>query len=446
MHNTLQQLLSGELTGTKRLKLSCGLTEFPSEIFQLADTLEILDLSGNQLTQLPDDFGRLRHLKIFFCSDNHFTVFPEELGQCPDLEMVGFKSNQIAAIPEGVLPARLRWLILTNNRLEKVPKSIGQCLRLQKCMLAGNRLKELPAEMAACVNLELLRISANELQAIPEWLFTMPRLSWLAFAGNPCCVKQHRTEQLTLIDWNELDIKHQLGEGASGFVSTGTWQQAGAGAREIAVKVFKGEVTSDGWPAEEMSACVAAGEHPGLVKILGQIGHHPASKQGLVLHLIPAAFRNLGLPPDFITCTRDTFPESTVFSLQHILSIASAIASVARHLHARGIMHGDLYCHNILVDNAARVLLVDFGAASFYDKAGLAIAAATERLEVRAFGCLLDDLLTYAVIVVVDDPVYEALIALRERCMDDDVMERPDFATIHTQLETVVKDSRFKYS
>ena len=54
---TLQQLLSGELKGTKILKLSCNLIAFPTEIFDLSDTLEILDLSNNQLTQLPDNFG-----------------------------------------------------------------------------------------------------------------------------------------------------------------------------------------------------------------------------------------------------------------------------------------------------------------------------------------------------------------------------------------------------
>jgi hypothetical protein len=32
--------------------------EFPKELFDLADSLELLDLSGNQLSALPNDFGR----------------------------------------------------------------------------------------------------------------------------------------------------------------------------------------------------------------------------------------------------------------------------------------------------------------------------------------------------------------------------------------------------
>jgi Leucine-rich repeat (LRR) protein len=81
--NTLEQLRSGELAGSRRLKLACGLTAFPREIFDLAETLEILDLSGNALSSLPDDLPRLHKLRILFCSDNQFTELPAVLGQCP---------------------------------------------------------------------------------------------------------------------------------------------------------------------------------------------------------------------------------------------------------------------------------------------------------------------------------------------------------------------------
>ena len=97
MH-TLEQLHSGELKGIQRLQLRCGLTEFPREIFELADSLEILDLSGNQLSALPDDLPRLHKLRVIFCSDNPFTELPEVLGQCTQLSMVGFKANRIAHV------------------------------------------------------------------------------------------------------------------------------------------------------------------------------------------------------------------------------------------------------------------------------------------------------------------------------------------------------------
>ena len=63
MH-TLEQLRNGSLAGIVRLQLSCCLTEFPREIFDLADTLEILDLSGNDLSTLPADLPRLTRLAL----------------------------------------------------------------------------------------------------------------------------------------------------------------------------------------------------------------------------------------------------------------------------------------------------------------------------------------------------------------------------------------------
>ncbi|MEK1905228.1 MAG: protein kinase, partial [Pseudomonas sp.] len=46
MHS-LEQLRRGELAGITRLDLSAELHEFPREIFDLADSLEVLNLSGN---------------------------------------------------------------------------------------------------------------------------------------------------------------------------------------------------------------------------------------------------------------------------------------------------------------------------------------------------------------------------------------------------------------
>jgi len=168
-------LQSGALKGATSLKLAEGLTSFPEAIFDLADTLEGLDLSGNRLTSLPADFGRLRHLRILFCSDNLFTTLPEVLGNCPKLEIVGFKANQITDVPPQAIQPNLRWLILTNNRITVLPDTIGDCARMEKLALAGNQLTSLPDALSQCQQLALLRISANQLTTLPHWLLSLPR-------------------------------------------------------------------------------------------------------------------------------------------------------------------------------------------------------------------------------------------------------------------------------
>ena len=181
---TLAQLQSGELAGCKHLKLSCGLSTFPREIMALAETLETLDLSGNALSQLPDDFAKLSKLRIVFFSNNQFSELPEVLGVCPELSMVGFKANRIGKVSAKALPTKLRWLILTDNKIEELPEEIGNCSQLQKFMLAGNKLQALPNSLANCKRLELLRIAANQLNELPLWLFSLPRWACRASADS----------------------------------------------------------------------------------------------------------------------------------------------------------------------------------------------------------------------------------------------------------------------
>jgi hypothetical protein len=434
---TLEQLQSGQLLGVNHLKLSCGLTSLPEEIFELAESLEVLDLSGNHLSSLPEKIKELKKLKILFLSDNNFTVFPEVLSQCAQLDMVGFKANQISHISEHALPLTIRWLILTNNRLEYLPQSIERCTALQKVMLAGNQLKQLPEEMSACKKIELLRISANRLDSLPLWVLNLPRLSWLAYSGNDFNPTGNRNEDLQAIAWDQLFIQETLGEGASGVITKSIWRDVSGRSNQVAVKIFKGEVTSDGLPADEMKVCIAAGEHAHLIKVLGKIKQHPANKTGLVLDLIPPSYKNLGGPPNFQTCTRDTFPNTTVFTFQDIIRIASGIADVSVHLHDLGIMHGDLYAHNILINENAYPLLSDFGAASMYSLKDN-YAPLFQRLEIRAFGCLLDDLLTHLDSDEHNHPSLNILSQLRSDCMKDETLSRPDFKSIRKQLEQIV--------
>lgn len=431
MH-TLEQLRSGALAGITRLSLSCGLREFPREIFALADTLEILDLSGNQLTSLPQDLPRLHRLRIVFCSDNLFTELPAVLGQCPSLEMIGFKANRIEQVPEQALPPALRWLVLTDNRLTRLPSSIGDCPRLQKLMLAGNRLTELPPQLAQCRGLELLRLADNRLPGFPAMLTSLPRLSWLALAGNPFCQAAEqaadRTAQVPLIDWAQLQLRRKLGEGASGIIHEAHWDD-GTTARAVALKLFKGAVTSDGLPEREMAACIAAGEHAGLIPVLGRLIGHPEGVQGLVMPLIDPAFVNLAGPPSLQSCTRDIYAEQVRFTWSQALGIAHDIASASAHLHRRGILHGDLYAHNILHRAPGVALLGDFGAASLYGTSA-DYAAALQAMEVRAYGCLLEELLARCEA----GQGHASLLGLRDACLADEASRRPGFGDIQQRL------------
>ncbi|WFB49296.1 leucine-rich repeat-containing protein kinase family protein [Vibrio coralliilyticus] len=392
MH-TVEQLRNGQLAGIQRLQLSEQLTKLPREILTLSDSLEILDVSNNLLCELPEWLTELTQLKIVFASNNRFTRLPLVLGQCERLEMVGFKSNQIVRVAEESLPEQLRWLILTDNQIEQLPESLGHRPRLQKLALAGNKITALPKSFKNLLNLELVRLSANQLDVFPQVLLELPKLAWMAFAGNPFCERLSHNESVPQISSASYSMNHVLGQGASGVISHANWLDKDFDfPAEVAVKVFKGEVTSDGYPQDELQACLQAGHHTNLVKSIAQLSED--NHLALVMELIPSDYFNLGLPPTLNTCTRDVFKPELPLSAEKIEYIVDQMLNVFSHLHDNKVCHGDLYAHNVLINAQGEMIFGDFGAASVYDYLTDAQQQGVRRVEARALSHFIEDLLS----------------------------------------------------
>ena len=429
MH-TLEQLRSGALAGVRRLDLACGLTDLPDEIWALADTLEVLNLSGNRLRDLPHQLPRLHKLQVLFASDNDFEVLPEVLGDCPGLQVVGFKANRIAQLPPAALPPALRWLILTDNALGHLPTALGERPALQKLMLAGNQLTALPDSLQAAHGLELLRVSANRLREVPAWLTALPRLAWLALAGNAMDWTFVHEPALPEVPWASITMGPLLGEGASGQihrVQAAGWPQA------LALKLFKGEVTSDGLPEDELSACLAAGQHPALTTPVASLVDHPEQAHGLLMPLLPTGHTNLAGPPSLQTCTRDVYPIGFSLPGPLALNIACNVADAVAHLHQRGVMHGDLYAHNILIDPVhGQARLGDLGAATRLPGHAPELRRRLLALEVRAMGCLLEELAAHT-----PTPTSQAVHGLAQTCLSPVPSERPSMAEVAAQCQAL---------
>ena len=393
-----------------------------------------LDLPNLGLTELPSCLPEIcPSLSILFCPKNEFVEVPPVIGKCPNLQMISFKEcHTIESIHPEALQPQLRWLILTGNKISKIPDTIGRCHKLQKFMLSGNNISELPRPeiLAELKNLELIRLACNQLTTPPvELLEACPNLRWAAFAGNPFLMATATTKEsmsskgLPILDDPVLDDDSWpvLGKGAGGVTRRVPWN-----GRDVAVKTFAGELTSDGSPQDEkaISKLVTSttattananggtgtsAAEPALIELLGE------TKEGgaLVMEFLEG-YSALAGPPSFFTCSRDVYCEASRAALEgfSLWKIATDTLRVLSKLHGLGVSHSDFYAHNILIQpntNTHSVKVSDFGAAFRYrcnnndnnddDKFGKLV----ETVEVRAYAVLVEELFKLTETIIIQD-------------------------------------------
>jgi Leucine-rich repeat (LRR) protein len=361
-------------------------------------------------------------------SHNDFTDTPSVLAACPKLQTIGIASCKISTIRG--LPPTLEALILTNNCIEELPDSIGSLTALRKLTLTGNRLHELPPGLLRCSNLELIRIAANAFTSLPGWAFELPNLAWYANAGNPGSPARHSTGQT--IDWADLIIGKKLGESSKNAVYEATVRSSD---QEVAVKVFGGQLSADGYSDDEINACLAMPSHSALIRTIAQVSGAPDDKRRLVMDRIPSSYMSLGKPPSLKTVTRDTYESSSAFAPSFILSVLHDIASALEHMHEKSIMHGDMYAHNILVNEQGNAFLADLGAASFYERTA---NNRHELIEVKAFGYLMSELLAQRQSDTDDKASDWALLEdLTTKCLLESPDDRPTFTEISIAIASL---------
>lgn len=128
----------------------CNLAEFPDRIYNLSQSLSILDLSNNKITKVDPRLAIMfKHLKHLNLSCNEIRVIPLELVFIKSLLHFDISRNQIQKVPFTIgLMKSLKQLNLSHNRLDHFPESIIRpltntaklLLRLDTFDLSGNQV------------------------------------------------------------------------------------------------------------------------------------------------------------------------------------------------------------------------------------------------------------------------------------------------------------------
>mmetsp|Transcript_3102 Transcript_3102/g.6733 ORF Transcript_3102/g.6733 Transcript_3102/m.6733 type:complete len:556 (-) Transcript_3102:52-1719(-) len=421
----------------KELSLSgCKHTTLPDspELWSRFKSLKKLDLGDNSLSDLPDAIGVLSpSLEILFLSENKFASVPEIIKRLSRLRVLSLRGNHLTDLTTSNMPTKsLVWLILTNNQITKIDPNIQELKLLRKLMLSHNDVAEIPLELGQCKNLELIRLANNNLSNFPiEVLGSLPSLAWISLSGNPMAKSPKSGEKVINEDQVELFTSSILGRGASGIVYRGKFE-----GKEVAVKMFKSQSKgSDGNPEDE-AAINGLIQHPFVMSALGIIESNEGSStayKGMVMNLLSGTY-SIGTVPNFNTVTRDEglSKHAKNMNSDKALSVIWNVASALDYIHSSlGVTHGDVYLHNILMDGSGNALLSDWGASWVYGRDGSDFSALIEKIEVLAFGRLVEDLVSW---VDLSEQFSRNAQDLLQSITRADLVSRPTFKEIKNKL------------
>ena len=184
-----------EIDGVKRVVgLSLDnrtLREVPMTNLKRLDALETLDLTANELSGLPNEFGQIfrSSLKSLAIGRCRLVFVPPEVYQLDKLEKLSLYRNYIVKFPGKLatkLKGSLRELNLSGNRVETIPPEIEQMKSLTRLSLSdmAHTLTGIPKELGGLVNLEYLNLHDTNLQEVPKELGALVNLRELVLSKN----------------------------------------------------------------------------------------------------------------------------------------------------------------------------------------------------------------------------------------------------------------------
>ncbi|XP_004066152.1 vasorin [Oryzias latipes] len=200
------------------------LAEIPDGAFEMLSKLKNLDLSSNQITHISkDSFSGLVQLeRLYLYANNiqsiHLDAF-ENLEMLLELKLQG---NSLTSLPHMDFP-RLLLLDLSNNNIPSLGPSDLQTPHLEALKLGSLGLTTLDEELIASLrNLHELDLSLNRLHEVPKALKldSLKGLMKLNLSANPQLELKH-TDLLKLSGLQELDLSGLNLQGFSeGFFET----------------------------------------------------------------------------------------------------------------------------------------------------------------------------------------------------------------------------------
>lgn len=184
-----------------------GISALPDGFLRAFGNLRVLELPGNELTQLPMHLQSLRRLQCLDLTRNRITLNPAQcaiLASCEQLNYLNLSENPLGRVFSVSAMTDLTELRLQDTEIEALPYGVLNCSRLHTLDVRNNRIAELPTGFFHArvwgegrVWLHGNPLSAEQAQAlqtalslplpfeVPQGPGTFPRMRWLDAIAPP---------------------------------------------------------------------------------------------------------------------------------------------------------------------------------------------------------------------------------------------------------------------
>ncbi len=196
-----------ELTNLQSLDLSGNnLSEIPDSITRLIN-LQSLDLKNNSISEICDSIARLTNLQSLDLSGNSLSEIPDSITRLTNLQSLDLSRNSLSEIPDSITRlTNLQSLDLKNNSISEICDSIARLTNLQSLDLSGNSIIYIYYLIARLTNLQSLDLSYNSLSAIPDSITRLTNLQSLDLSYNSLSAIPDSITRLTNLQ--SLDLSY----------------------------------------------------------------------------------------------------------------------------------------------------------------------------------------------------------------------------------------------